>query len=62
MTVTIKRDTMTAQVFVRILGNDGTKIWLTVTEAQELRDFLVSEPSITPGATIKAIRKATKET
>lgn len=52
---------MTAQVLVKIIGSDGTKVILNIEEAKALRDFLVGEPSITPGATIKPIRKATKE-
>lgn len=56
MTVTVVGGAMTAEVFVRLIGKDGVKIWLTVEEARELRDFLVSEQSITPGATIKPLR------
>lgn len=61
MTVTVEGDLMTAQVLVKIISSDGTKVILNVGEAQALRDFLVSEQSITPGATIKPIRRATKD-
>jgi len=49
MTVTLTEGKrMTAQILVKIVGNDGTKIYLTVDEARDLRDFLVAEQSITP--------------
>ncbi len=45
-----KRKKMTPSVLIKIITNDGTKIYLTVEQARELRDFLMTEQSITPVA------------
>jgi hypothetical protein len=34
---------VTAQILVKIVGSDGTRVVLTVEEARVLRDFLVKE-------------------
>ena len=51
--VAVENTQMVPTILIQII-HDGLKIFLTLDEARDLRDYLLSEPSVTPPTPEKA--------